>query len=78
MARITDDHNMGTSGAFSLNDLVDLQHKRTGNIYISETIFFDRVINPAAYSMGTDHNSAALQAAKILLTDHSHTFFFEI
>ena len=30
------------------------------------------------FSMGTDHNSAALQAAKILLTDHSHTFFFEI
>ena len=60
MARITDDHNMGTSGAFSLNDLVDLQHKRTGNIYISETIFFDRVINPAAYSMGTDHKPAEI------------------
>ena len=51
---------MGTSGAFSLNDLVDLQHKRTGNIYISETIFFDRVINPAAYSMGTDHKPAEI------------------
>ena len=78
MIRVTDDHDVDTFCAFALHDLVDLKDKRTGDVYITEAVFFDLVVDFTAYAVGTDHNCAAFKSGKILLADYGNSSFFQI